>query len=276
MLVRKGMLAVLGLAAVTLASGAAQAVVLVDECDDVCGSNCELDKDLTCCADASCDGEGPIVLGSGADLDMRGKSITCGEATACSYAAVQINNSGSVVQNLTSDLSEIVGPFTAAVDCAGQSGSTVKGIRIDGTDDGLKSCAKVEQNVLIGDGSGTAVIRTQSGVAADFVRDNYIEGWSAAITTTALSPNVNINHNLIMLGNDSAAGISLSGSGASSTVVEDNLIMGVGRQNAADVVISGASGFTYSRNYCDPEHLDCGDCTTNNLCTDPAPPFDLP
>ena len=290
------------MAHVLLVVSAAQAVDVVTSCDASCSSvNCELGRDLQCCANSNVcpDGSGPITLANGKNLDLDGNSIecfcgtltcnggsnnnalcfvasdcpggSCENQTGCTTcgAAVTIQGSGSQVLNGAPEQGTIFGPWSPAVDCDGNSGTRVQKVTFVGiAGNGAVDCAQVDQNVFQG-GGGTAIVT--SGIAdSDYIRDNHVDDYPTGILVTG-TKGVRVDHNLVSLRrSDSSgiAGIDVSEATSTGLEVDHNVIMGVGT-----LPIDGNASGVFTENYCNPLSAECASCTK---CATPTPPFEQP
>jgi hypothetical protein len=248
-------------------------------------SSCILGGQLTCCSasctsnvalrqNIDCSGATGIALSSGADLDLNGFNITC--SSSCPGSAVTINGSNSVVKNTLSGLeSEISGGFSKAVNCNGKNGSEVTGIRLQLTDDtinnayGAYGCSKVDNNVLIGNGNFFSVGIYDTGVSNnDFVKNNYLDEWGAAIQTNGSTANT-VSQNIVVLRPDlgglGSTGLYAFGSGA--FLWEANSLLG--DPGAHGQYLSPDVDTTLRNNFCDPSVTACASCSN---CSTPIAP----
>jgi len=286
------------------------AVQSVTSCDFECSQNCELTEDLVCCTNEIgfiCDGNGPILLKSGVNLDLNGyrlesicgnlycsgdgggdptrcfedsdcpASETCDDRPQCNpnvSNAVKMDTNGSEVKNTGGNhgTAGILGPFQNGVWCQGKTSSEVTGIRILGSKNAITQCAKSEKNVLIGNfdtGQGVTVV----GIAnSDFIRNNYIEGFRDAVVHNGTT-DIDIADNVIVLG----PGYAVSGiGGGSNATIEDNFLMGEGKTGGFAPTVINSTSTTISDNVCDSAHEDCDDCKSDGDCLSPDPPFVKP
>ena len=225
------------------------------DCTETCNTNCRLIANVDC---INADG---IILSGGADLDMNGKTISC--SSNCPAAAVKIAAGSSSVKNTGGGTPTITGAFTYGVNCQNQSTSEVLGIYfedIGGT--AIKDCAKVSNNVVLGDLQGGTIGIGSTGVAnSDYVRDNYVEGVSIGIAAVT-SKNVLIEENQIVL-RDMTGGASEIGintgvlSGSPTITITHN---GFAGDATLAQYIAGTTGVTATENFCDPDSAMCQSC----------------
>ncbi len=270
----------------------------ITACNVTCNSNCSLEDDLKCCSDAElCDGAGPIVLANGADLDLAGHTLhcycgtktcigggnnnvecsvtsecpggTCGNDTGCTDCdgLVSMSDSNSIVKNTGGAAALISGnptnTTTKGVKCNSKTGSRVTGVRLQNiAGDAALNCAKVDENLFLpGAVSGTA-IRTSGVASSDFIRDNYIEGWTTGIVVTGTQP-LTVENNFVSM-RAAGTGVDVSGYAASGLTVRNNIVTG-----SSGTAITGDAGATITASYCNP-----GNATAD--CTVAVPPFTLP
>jgi hypothetical protein len=287
----------------------------VNECSDTCtGGTCKVSAPngvLRCCVNQGlCDGQGPITLSGGGDLDLDGHTIECAcgkmfcstsaqecnvdsdcpssqtctldpQCDTCGYEAVVMTANGSQVKD-TGDGGRITGLFGevpssgVVIDCDLKSSSSVQGITIDGFNlTAVYNCATVSENVIVGKGAAlNGGVRTSGVANSDAIRDNHISNAGVAIILLEGTAGISVDHNLIQM-NGEGVGISSSNTGAGLEVFS-NVVLG--DAGAFGATISGASGTSskFSANYCDLATESCQDCVAEGFCDMPIAPFLFP
>ncbi len=245
---------------------AAQAVQIVTDCGFQCTQNCELNQNITC---QSGDGIG---IAAGVTLDLKGHNIICNDPNTsdhdCSATAVTMTGINGTVKDSGPGRGKIIGLFFNGVDCLLKSNSRVTGVWIEGTDgDGTKNCAQVDNNVLIApdeESYGNTAAILSSGVAStDSIRDNFITGFTHAISVTG-SKSVTIEHNVIVLDDLTASGIAVGFATSSGLKVSNNTVLGP----SGGPVIGNAVA-TFTQNRCDLQNPNCATCISNGYCANP-------
>lgn len=188
-------------------------------CNFDCASNCQLDTDVRCCANALLcpqgTGAGRVELQGGADLNLNGKKLECfcGQTTcnggtnnnalcstnsqcpggtctdstgctSCSGPAVTMTGNSSVVRNTAPGTGGIIGPWTYGVSCAGKSASEVSGILVAGIRRfAIDQCAHADNNTVIAgaqDGSLSQIGIIGGAIAnSDTITSNYVSGFDS-------------------------------------------------------------------------------------------------
>ncbi len=136
-----------------------------------------------------------FIVPSGFDLDLAGYSITCTNGTGCA-AAIEVEQSGTVVEDSANGTTGISGPFAVGVNNA----QTVRDVRIDGASVGIKGLSYANQiyrNVIT---NVDTCINVALDSNTDYVRDNFCEtapggiGIEASGTATGNGPKVETNY----------------------------------------------------------------------------------
>ena len=251
--------------------GTATAVIQVHTCGQTCGADCELANDLIC--DGTY-GYG-VNLVAGADLDLKGHTITCNGCDPGSAIGVRVDSgsSSSVIKNpLYPNLGQILGPWYAGVYCQDAAGSRVTGIYINGTTDttGIAACRKVDANVVVNCGVGILNGNVHGG---DYIRDNLIKGGVAGISLAG-SGGADIDHNVIV--RTSIFGIEAGNATSTSLAITGNVFfqgLGEGGIIRPTNLINSRRDLILSGNVCDDSVSYCVTCINAGKCTPYEAPF---
>lgn len=253
----------------------AMAVTIFHNCEQVCSSACELDQDV------SCNTKSGISLTSGADLDLKGHSITC--TASCPTSAVTMSGSGNTVKNTGAAGAGIVGSFTYNINCVNRPNSRVSGIKVENTRSsggqgwGVLDCETIDGNVFVGhftDGyhTGPALFGTGS------ITDNYITNWGVGIGVYSAST-VTIDRNVVVIPEGASQFEQVYGVQSSDTVgtYDGNIFIGGGATSTSKDYThifdldNGATG-TFTNNFCDPLYECCQNCSSSNCANSAGPP----
>jgi hypothetical protein len=181
-----------------------------------------------------------------------------------------ITGSNSKVWSSETTEALITGPFQDGVDCHGNAGSRVVGIRFENIEhNAIHDCAKAESNVIIS--SGAYAIYYFGVANTDRITNNYIRT-SSGIYVEGNAYDTEIAGNVIVM--------TTPVSGAAKGIVFDN---NVGDVDVTDNVFFGDAtpidlptalgGETFARNFCNADFTACTDCIDDGYCADAATPF---
>jgi len=251
--------------------GTATAVIQVYTCGQACAADCELANDLIC---GGTYGYGVKLL-AGADLDLKGHTITCDGCDPGWSIGVLVDSasSASVIKNpLYRNFGQILGPWYAGVHCQQAAGSRVTGIYIDGAMDttGISDCRKVDANVVVNCGVG---IYNGSIHSSDYIRDNLIKGGVTGIAVVG-SGAADIDHNVIV--RTSIFGIEAGNATSTSLAITGNVFfqgLGEGGLIRPTNLINGSRNHILSGNVCDDSVSSCVSCINAGKCTKYEAPF---
>ncbi len=242
----------------------AHAVHDVNSCPVQCtgGEQCNLVQDITCNTNPA------ITLVGGADLDLKGYTITCSGCSS-SAAAVLITGSSSTVEDTgKSDGTRggILGAWGKAIDCAGKTNSIVRNLKVDGSTTGLSECRKVT-SVTVANTATTGISNTSIG-GTDYIKDSYIVNTATGILLGGSGAGT-IDHNVIA--NVSSYAIDSTNTTSSSLAISSNTLF---TEGAGTLIGTGGTAPTTTANVCGSSGVSvCGTCISAGKCTGAVTPF---
>lgn len=247
-----------------------------------CGETCNNGEQCNLMTDLNCTTVPAITLAGGADLDFKGKKITCSN-NACGTATAAV-----VVTGASSTIEDTVGGggvvnFGAAVECGLNSNSIVKKIHIDGGSNtsasGIGNCRKVD-SVVLTNMRWMGIVNTSMG-STDYIKDSYIlgkyappgHGQGVQYGIWVEGTGGLIDHNVI--GNVTYMTIlaQFAGSGVDIT---NNMFFSQG-SGQVFIFFNSSNAPFFSGNVCsDPNDYYCEYCISSGVCQGPTTPLVLP
>src|SRR5512147_928690 len=112
-MLRRFVLNIVMAAGLALTATSAHAVYTISSCSSglaTCSANCQLGQDITCASNES------VILNNGADLDLKGHSISCASGSVCTRGIMMNASSSSVVKDTVTG-GRILGAFTTVIEC---------------------------------------------------------------------------------------------------------------------------------------------------------------
>ena len=240
------------------------AVHNVTQCNEICsnGEQCNLANSISCNTNQG------ITLSGGADLDFKGKTITCNACPANANGVLVTGSNSTIEDNgdANGNRGGVIGAWTVGVNCQLNTGSIAKNLHVDGSGTGLGGCRKVQSASVVN--STTYGITNTSLGGTDYIKTSFVAHAPTGIKLGG-SGSALVDHNVIA--NNSTYGIDASATTSSGLTISGNTLF---TEGGGVIIYRNTATPTTTANVCGAQgETVCGNCISAGDCEAPETPF---